>query len=262
MRRLMMLLALLILLPTLILAEETPQPEPPLSLRTATTAEEVAQFLLLPPKYSMNSVRRGYIRYIGQNQKRDDAFRKKYWLGGEEGSVLDLTLTERHGVKFDFHAGVMCSRAVYSMAMSYLGLDITPGDMSAMMNSRNLDEPYDMISWKIGVERVTADSHVFNTMMENYLTDDSYSPVYLYFRRPNGSCHSVLVVARNPETGRFLVVDSNPIQSGGKLYRIYFISLNKARTQIINSTFNKELKGSEVLQIYQWRLIDDAPAAE
>lgn len=262
MRRLMILLALLLLLPSLIIAEDVPEAEAPLTLRTATTEEEVKQFLLLPPKYSMNSVERGYIRYIAQNQERDETFRKKYWLGGEEGSVLDLTLTERRGVKFDFHAGVMCSRAAYSMAMSYLGLDVTPGDMSAMMNSRNLTEPYDMISWSIGVERVKLDAHVFNTMVENYLTDESYSPVYLYFRRPNGTCHSVLVVAKNPETGRFWVVDSNPMQSGGKLYRVYFISLNKNRTEIINSSFKKELKGSQILQIYQWRLIEDDPVAE
>lgn len=267
MRRLMILLALLMLLPALILGEEAqetemPELDAPLTLRTATSVEEVKEFLLLPPRFSMNSVKRGYIRYIAQNQERDETFRKKYWLGGEEGSVLDLTLKERRGVKFDFHAGVMCSRAVYSMALSYLGIDMTPGDMSALMNSRNLDEPYDMISWKIGVERVTADSHVFNTMVENYLTDDSYSPVYLYFRRPNGTCHSVLVVAKNPDTGRFLVIDSNPIQSGGQLHRVYFISLNKARTEIINSTFKKELKGSEILQIYQWRLIEDETAAE
>lgn len=262
MHRLMILLALLLLLPSLIIAEEAQEAEAPLTLRTATTEEEVKQFLLLPPRYSMSNVQRGYIRYIAQNQERDETFRKKYWLGGEEGSVLDLTLTERRGVKFDFHAGVMCSRAAYSMAMSYLGLDVTPGDMSAMMNSRNLTEPYDMISWSIGVERVTADAYVFNTMVENYLTDDSYSPVYLYFRRPNGTCHSVLVIAKNPETGRFWVVDSNPMQSRGELYRVYFISLNKNRTEIINSSFKKELIGSQILQIYQWRLIEDEMPVE
>lgn len=265
MRRLTALLCLLMLLPALILAEDAApdaETETPLTLRSAATADEVKEFLLLPPRYSTSGVQRGYIRFIAQNAERDETFRKSYWLGGEEGSVLDLTLTERYGVTFDFHAGVMCSRAAYSMAMSYLGLDVTPGDMSAMMNSRNLTEPYDMISWKIGVERVSADAHVFNTFVENYLTDPSYSPVYLYFRRPNGSCHSVLVVAKDPKTGRFWVVDSNPMQSGGELYRVYYISLNKNRTEIINSSFKKELIGSQILQVYQWRLIEDEAADE
>lgn len=256
MRKLALLLMIIMLLPSLVLSEEA-ETEAPLTLPAAASAEEVKQFLLLPPKYSTNSVKRGYIRYISQNEERDDAFRKRYWLGGEEGSLLDLTLKERRGVKFAYHAGVMCSRAVYSMALSYLGVDVTPGDMSAMMNTRNLDEPYDIITWKLGLERVTAEEDAFNTLYENYVTDDSYSPVYLYFRRPNGTCHSVLVVAREPDTGRFLVVDSNAMRTGGKLYRVYFISLNKARTKIINSTFREMLVGSEVLQVHQWRLLED-----
>ena len=254
MRRLALIL-LLLLLPTLVLCEDaavSPQ------LPSAPSAQEVEEYLLLPPKYSTNGVEKGYIRYISQNPETDDAFRKRYWLGDEEGSVLDLTLTERRGVKYAFHAGNMCSRAVYSMALSYLGVDMTPGGMSAMMNSRNLDEPYDMISWQLGLERISSREQSFNDMFDNYVTDDSYSPIYLYFRRPNGTCHSVLVVAREPDTGRFLVVDANAQRTGGKLYRVYFISLNKARDQIINSTFRKALVGSEVLQVYQWHLLETA----
>ena len=253
MRRLALLL-LILLLPTLVLCEETAAPQ---RLPNAATAEAVEEFLLLPSKYSTNSVEKGYIRYISQNSETDDAFRKRYWLGGDEGSVLDLTLTERQGVKYAFHTGNMCSRAVYSMALSYLGIDMTPGDMSAMMHSRNLDEPYDMISWKLGLERISSREMRFNDMFDNYVNDDSYSPVYLYFRRPNGSCHSVLVVAREPDTGRFLVVDANAQRTGGKLYRVYFISLDKSRTKIINSTFRNALVGSEVLQVYQWHLLEN-----
>ena len=255
MRRLMILLALLLLLPSLIIAEEPQETESPLTLRTATTEEEVKDFLLLPPKYSMNSVQRGYIRYIAQNQERDETFRKKYWLGGEEGSVLDLTLTERRGVKFDFHAGVMCSRAAYSMAMSYLGLDVTPGDMSAMMNSRNLTEPYDMISWSIGVERVTADAYVFNTMVENYLNDPAYSPVYVYIRKPDGQDHALLIIGKLPEASRYIVLDPSGMWLHGVQHRIYMMSFNKTRQQVVNSTFRDEYAGSKVLALYQWRVI-------
>ncbi len=261
MRRLLACLMLLMLLPCFVLGEET-EADLPLTLRDATSAEEVEQFLLMPSKYNLAGVQRGYIRYIGQNQERDDAFRTGYWLGGEEGTALDLTRKTRwSGEPYTFYAGNMCSRAVYSMALSYLGIDMTPGDMSRMMNSRNLDEPYDIISWKVGVERVPASADAFNTMMANYMSDDSYSPVYLYFRKPNGSTHAVLVVATIPEKSRYLVVDVNPPQSGGKLYRVYFISLNKKRDQIVNSTFYELLKGSSVLQLHQWRLIE-TPVAE
>ena len=254
MRRLALLI-LILLLPALVMCEETQAPQ---RLPDAATAQEVEQFLLLPPKYSTNSVDKGYIRYISQNEETDDAFRKRYWVGGKEGSELDLTLTERYGVKYAFHAGNMCSRAVYSMALSYLGIDMTPGNMSAMMNSRNLDEPYDMISWKLGLQRISSREVRFNDMFDNYVNDDSYSPIYLYFRRPNGTYHTVLVVAREPDTGRFLVVDANAPRTGGKLYRVYFISLDKSRSKIINSTFRNALVGSEVLQVYQWHLLDTA----
>lgn len=259
MRRLLILLMLL-MLPISALCQETAGPA---TMREATSVEEVEALLMLPGKFTLSGVERGKVRYIGQNEERDDQFRTGYWLGGEAGSVLDLTLTERYGNKFPFHAGVMCSRAVYSMAVSYLGIDLSPGEMSRMMNSRNLDEPYDIISWKSGVERVEGlKRDVFNRMFENYLTDARYSPIYLYFRRPNGTTHAVLVVARDPDTGRFMVIDSNPPQSGGRLYRVYFISLNKQRTEIINSTFRDYLRGSKVLQLYQWYLLDDPDAEE
>ena len=257
MRRILLLLTLL-MLPALALGEESPAIVPQ-ALPDATSAQEVLNFLLLPDGDSLPEVQRGYIRYISQNQSRDDLFRTEYWLGGEPDSVLDLTLTERYGVEFPFHAGNMCARAVYSMALSYLGIDITPGGMSALLGTRNLDDPYDVVSGMVGVERVTPGSNVFNTMVNNYLTDERYSPVYLYFRRPNGTMHAVLVVGTIPDKGRFLVVDCNPPSADGKLHRVYFISLNRQRTEIINSTFRASLSGSRIVQIYQWRLMEDFP---
>lgn len=254
MRRLLMICLLLMLsLPAL--CEEAAEPA---SMREATSAEEVEALLIMPGKFNLAGVEKGKVRYIGQNEETDNMFRTGYWLGGEKGSALDLTLTERYGTQFPFHAIVMCSRSVYSMALSYLGIDLTPGDMSRMLNTRNLDEPYDIISQQCGVERVTPEANVFNTMFDNYLTDERCSPIYLYFRRPNGTSHAVLVVARDPDTGRFMVIDTNPPQARGRLYRVYFISLNKQRTEIINSTFKEQLKGSKVLQLYQWRLTEVA----
>lgn len=230
-----------------------------LTLRTATTVEEAAQFLLLPPEDDVIGVQPGYIRYIAQVDTRDPAaFRKGYWIGGAEGSMLDLTVKSRNGFDYGFHAGVMCTRAVYSMALSCLGIDMSPGRMSEVTGERNLDEPYDDISALVGVERVMPKSRVFNTMMDNYLNDERYSPVYLYIQKPNGNYHALLVVAYMPDSGRYVVVDSSPYQVDGEPCRVYFISLNKNRTAIINSTFRNELSGSQVLQLYQWRLMDDA----
>lgn len=257
MRRLLLIL-LLVMLPVSLLGEESAVPA---SIRDALTVADVEAMLLMPEGDSLAGVEKGKVRYIGQNKGRDSMFRTGYWLGGEAGSVLDLTLTERYGVKLPFHAGTMCSRAVYSMALSCLGIDVTPGDMSRIMDARNLTAPYDDVSQTLNLTRVEPSANVFNTMFENYLSDERYSPVYLYFHRPNGTSHAVLVAAREPDTGRFIVVDPNAPSAGGKAYRVYFISLNKQRTEIINSTFKQELRGSRVLQINQW-MLPDAPQAE
>ncbi len=257
MRRLTALMMIWLLMTSFAAAEDAP-----LTLRSATSVEEVEQFLLLPPEDGVCGVQIGYIRYIAQDQGKDPAFRKAYWLGGEEGSILDLTMKKRNGYDYGFHAGVMCTRAVYSMALSCLGIDMSPGEMSAVTGERNLDEPYDMISDIVNVERVSHKSKVFNTMMENYLTDERYSPVYLYIRKPGGSYHALLVVAYIPDKSRYIVVDSSPYYVEDAPCRVYFVSLNKNRTEIVNSTFRAELAGSKVLQLYQWRLAEEAPAAE
>lgn len=232
-----------------------------LTLRTATSVDEVKQFLLFPPdENSISGVQPGYIRYISQLEGRDPSFRTEYWCSDDEDTLLDLTLEERYGYEFGFHAKVMCTRAVYSMALSCLGIDMTPGEMSAITGARNLQEPYDMISGLVGVEQVIPTANVFNTMMQSYLTDERYSPVYLYIQKPNGTYHALLVVGFIPEQRRYLVVDSSPYYVYNEPYRVYFISLNTMRTEIINSTFRKELVGSKVLQLYQWRLIEDDSA--
>lgn len=251
MRRMLALLLALLLSTSLAAAEGA------LTLRTASSVEEVEQFLLLPPEDGVAEVQPGYVRYIAQVDTRDPAaFRKAYWLGGAEGSMLDLTMKSRNGIDYGFHAGVMCTRAVYSMALSCLGIDMSPGKMSEVTGERNLNEPYDTISEIVGVERVVRKTKVFNTLMDNYLNDERYSPVYLYIQKPNGNYHALLVVAYIADSGRYVVVDSSPYQVGGEPCRVYFISLNKNRTTIINSTFRNELAGSEVLQVYQWKLID------
>lgn len=256
MSRLTAILLALMLLLVPAQAEDTP-----LTLRTASSIEEAESFLLLPEDEAPAAVVPGYIRYISQSQKRDPSFCKEYWLGGEEGSVLDLTLKERYGVTFDFHTGVMCTRAAYSMVLSYFGIDMSPGEMSRVTGNRNLYEPYTEISELMGVEMVSVKNNRFNTMVNNYLTDESYSPVYLYFKKPNGVNHAVLVVAYLEEQGRYLVVDSSPFWVNGEPYRVFFIALNKARSKIINSTFYDELVGSTVLQVQQWKLTEPVPDA-
>lgn len=256
MRRIVpLLLILLLLCPAL---AET---ERPATLRECDSAQEAEAFLLYPPQDGVIGVQPGYIRLIAQHRAGDDAYRAGYWLGGEEGSTLDLNLQEnRYGHVYTFHAGNMCTRAAYSMALSYLGVDATPGAMSAMTGKRDMNPPYSAVSEMVGVELVQPKSHVFDTMVENYMTDPSYSPVYVYIRRPDGQDHALLVVGKLPETGRYLVLDPSGMWAFGQQHRIYMMSFNKTRSQVVNSTFRDEFAGSKVLALYQWRLVPQEEA--
>lgn len=244
-----LLLTLLLACPTL--AEEAL----PDALSLCVTPEEAERFLLYPPEDGISGVQAGYIRLIAQHRAGDVAFREEYWLGGEKGSPLDLTLQQnRYGHVYTFHAGNMCTRAAYSMALSYLGVDVTPGAMSAMTGRRDMDPPYPAVTEMLGVELVEPRSHVFDTMVENYISDPSYSPVYVYIRRPNGQDHALLVIAKLPEKSRYLVLDTSGMWLHGQQHRIYMMAFNKTRVEVVNCTFRDEFVGSRILALYQWRL--------
>lgn len=253
-------LLLLMVLPLCALGEEA---APIADVRQAATIEEALPFLIFPEGDELAAVQRGCFRYITQDAARDETFRKAYWLGGEEGTDLDLTLRRKaNGREYFFYSGNMCTRAAFSMALSYLGIDMSPGAMSALTGQRDLDPPYAEVAQAVGVEVTAPKSHVFNTMMERYLTDSSYSPVYLYIEKPDGQEHAMLVIAALPQTSRYLVVDSSAPWKDGEPYRIYMIALNKTRQKIVNSTFRYELAESKVLQLYQWRLLEETTPAE
>lgn len=253
MLRRMLCICMLLMLTLPVMAEE---PSAPLTLRECTTFEEAEAFLIYPPEDGIAGVEAGYIRLVAQHRARDNAFRDAYWLGGEPGSVLDLTQqVNQNGRPYNFHAGTMCTRAVYSMALSYLGVDATPGAMSAMTGRRDLNPPYTEVSTLVGVESVSPRSYVFNTMVNNYLTDPSYSPVYVHLRMPDGRNHALLIIGVIPDTGRYIVLDPRGMWANGVQYRVYMMSFDKSRRQVLNSTFRKEYAGSEILALHQWRLI-------
>ena len=252
MRRIVLLLLLLFVIPAF--AEE----DFPAELRFCDTIEEAGVFLMHPPEDGISGVEAGYIRLIAQHRAGDDAYRAEYWLGGEPDSTLDLNLQQnRYGHVYTFHAGNMCTRAAYSMALSYIGVDATPGAMSLMTGKRDMNPPYVTVSGMVGVELVQPKSHVFDTMMENYMTDPTYTPVYVYIRRPDGQDHALLVIGKLPQAGRYLVLDPSGMWAFGHQHRIYMMSFNKTRSQVVNSTFREEFAGSKVLALYQWRLIPE-----
>ena len=243
-RVLCILLALCCLLPLAAQAEDS------LTLLTADTVDEVNQFVLLPQGTEIPAPQAGSIRFVSLNST-DPAFRAGMW----KNDRYDLT-TKAGGYRADMNN--LHSRAAYCMAMSYLGVDVTPVMMSELAGARDVSAPYDGVTRKLGkVERVEPRAYVFDTMVENYLTDPSYSPVYVYLRRPDGKTHALLIIGVIPDTGRYIVLDPSGMWANGVQYRIYMMSFNKSRRQVLNSTFRKEYTGSEILALYQWRLVEE-----
>jgi len=246
MRRIIsLLLALCCLLPLAAQAEE------PLTLLNADTVEEVNQLVLLPQGDELPAPEAGKIRYISLNTT-DAAFRRSAWANDR----YDLT-TKAGGYKADMRN--MHNRAVYCMALSYLGVDVTPVMMSELAGSRDVTAPYDAVTTQLGVklERVEPKSYVFDTMVENYLTDPSYSPVMCTFRTKAGDIYTVLIVAYIPSTGGFIICDAAAPRLDGQTLHAYKMAWHIVRRFVLSSAFYDKFYESEVIALYQWRLVEE-----
>ncbi|MBQ8554784.1 MAG: hypothetical protein IJ438_02815 [Clostridia bacterium] len=242
MKRILILLLALCLLPITACAE---------SLLTADTVEEVGQFVLLPEGDQLPAVEAGKVRYISLTNKAGRYFVESAW----RNDSYDLT-TKTGGYKAD--CANMHTRAVYCMALSYLGIDVTPVMMSELSSSRDITAPFDGVTARLGnVERVKPKAYVFDTMVENYLNDPSYSPVFVQFRKPNGAMHTVLVVGYIPETGGFIIADPAAPKLDGETLHVYKMAFHVMRQTVLHSAFYDAFYASQVQDVYQWHLIEE-----
>lgn len=227
----------------------------PASIREAQSAEEANTLLIQSDTGERLDVVSGQVRLIVQT-RRDDMFCADYWRSGEEKGEFDLTAKEnRYGAPYAYYIGTMCTRAVYSMALSYLGVDMTPVDMSVLAQRRTLNEPYDEITALVdGLARRGLTEATFDEMMAQYLNDERYSPLYIYMKRTNGVGHALLIVGYNAERKRFVAVDPSPRGFQGDTVRTYELSFAQNRQRVMRCPYAKDLEGAKVLQVYQWYL--------
>lgn len=235
---------------------------PPPSARRSPLKRQARCSSSLIPGERLNVVS-GQVRLIVQT-RRDDMFCADYWRSGEEKGEFDLTAKEnRYGAPYAYYIGTMCTRAVYSMALSYLGVDMTPVDMSVLAQRRTLNEPYDEITALVdGLARRGLTEATFDEMMAQYLNDERYSPLYIYMKRTNGVGHALLIVGYNAERKRFVAVDPSPRGFQGDTVRTYELSFAQNRQRVMRCPYAKDLEGAKVLQVYQWYWIGEETEKE
>lgn len=249
MRRLLcLLLTLCCFIPALCHAEA------PLTLLTADAVDEVNQFVLLPTADSVPAPEKGRVRFVSLNPK-DSAFRTDFWKSAD----YDLTVkSDSRGNTYRADYTNMHSRAAYCMALSYLGVDVTPVMMSELAGSRDVNAPFDNVTRHFaGIERVQPKAYIFDTMVENYLNDPSHSPVVCQIRRPNGAMHTVLIVGYIPSTGGFIICDPEAPKLDGQTLHSYKMAWHVMRQVVLSSAFYDKFYASEVVALYQWRLTEE-----
>lgn len=197
---------------------------------------------------SAKDVEIGKIRHIAQN-RGDPHYCTAYW----KNSDYDLTS----------NSGAQCTRAVYSMALSYLGLDYTPVAMSSLAGKKILPDPYndasnvykDDITDKI--VGLTASSGSLDKLFENYKRDSSYSPVYFYFDKVAGNNHAILIFGQK-DSDTYYALD--PSHSGNNAETVIHVievkvDLNK---KIITACDFSDYVNAKILGCAQWKYGEDS----
>ena len=145
-------------------------------------------------------VTEGKIRYVCQDPK-DPRFVRDYWLS----KSFDLRDT----------ANQKCTRAVFSMALSWLGVDCTPVRMSELVMSAEVEYTYDSVCRKLkNVKRTEGD---LETLWAAYEAGEA-SPILLHFRYDQeGGMHGVLLIARDDEDPElfYAVTSGQPVNTSG-----------------------------------------------
>ncbi|MBR2822724.1 MAG: hypothetical protein IKE24_03460 [Clostridia bacterium] len=192
-------------------------------------------------------VQEGKIRFVAQNPK-DHAFVDSYWLS----KAYDLRDC----------ANQKCSRAVFSMALSYLGIDMTPVRMSEILWGENIFYTFDPVCEKLGnVERVNGS---LEDLWDDYEQGNA-SPVLVHFRYNGGEgMHALLLVSRdrlNPDL-YYCVTSSTPVNTsafpdGREKEHVLPILIEDGRIgQRIQSPMLNIYHKGQIDEIWQWRRTD------
>lgn len=207
---------------------------------------------LLQQDEDNKSVEQGKIRFVTQISE-DHCFTRSFWKNTYY-NLLDTARTK-------------CTRAVFSMALSWLGIDCTPVAMSSLVRSQEIFHTYEAVVKALG--NVTRTDGNLEELWENY-TLRGASPVAIHFVYDGGGgMHALLLIGRdsicpdlyyavNPSEG----VDAR--EYGGKRHDHIipvFIEEGKIGT-LIQSPLVKRYNKSKIDVICQWSLTETTEETE
>ena len=196
------------------------------------------------------NVKKGKIRHIPQVKSADPKFCDEYWIGYDE-----------NGNEYNTVSGAIryCTRSVYSMVLSYFGIDCTPGKMAALMKtSGEIDgNNYDQVTTilkKTYNNLSYANKGDLHDLFENYANDKSFSPVYVYFgphdyNGKHSTGHAVLVIGRDPSNPNKYYCVEPDYGTGGNITTMV---VNDSATKTTEYTW-ASCRGREILYCYQWK---------
>ena len=188
---------------------------------------------------------RGRIRRIAQG-RNDKWFTREYWENQDYNFVYGG----------DQLSTAMCTRAAYCMALSYLGVNITPVEMSELAGSGQVDHdpsaPYDAITQALEKRDGIKISRISGSIVElfaNYAADSNCSPVYVRLRRRNNEPHTFIVVGR--DDNYYYVVDSS-MRSNGFIHPI-LVEENRIVKSSAPNAWTKYFN-AKITYCHQWKL--------
>ncbi len=213
--------------------------------RIELTDYERVHAMLLMEENTPQPVERGKIRFVAQLPE-DHCFINAYW----RSKYYDLKDSARN----------KCTRAIFSMGLSWLGIDCTPVRMSELVKAKEIYYTYEHVIDALGnIEQLDGKLEL---LWNNYIYGGA-SPVEIHFNY-QGGMHALLLIARdtqNPDVFYAL----NPSEGvdatayGGKKHdHVIPIIIEDGRIGgVIQSPLIKRYHKGKIDVICQWALIEE-----
>lgn len=192
-------------------------------------------------------MKRGYIRFVSQIPG---------YVGS--GKTPATFYNEQWGSRSSEASG-LCSYAVLSMQLSYLGFDCLPGEMFTIMNGNTFNRMTIVNSLIADGANLSSELRSlhnndlklsdFQDMLRNYENDTNYSPVFMFmeYGKEWKNTHAVLVIGYNE--GKYYLANPETMTGMGR-----FEIEEKDGIMYIKNATTKKYNGRRISTISQLRL--------